>query len=139
MRRGFTLAEATMAMVILGMAAAGVLLPFSGGAAVQAEGVHRTLAAGLANDLMVRIVATPYDDIVDSWGTYAEAQGQVTDSAGDLYTSAIYARFSRDVVCEPVIVWPQPETAVSHFLRVSVRVYDRGRLVVTLSRLIGEG
>ncbi len=127
-----------MAMVILGMAAAGVVLPFSGGARVQAEGIHRTLAAGLANDLMERIIATPYDDIVASWGTYAELQGQVTDSAGDLYTSAIYAQFSRDVACEPVCVWPQPATAVSHFLRVSVRVYDQDRLVVTLSRLISE-
>jgi hypothetical protein len=127
-----------MAMVILGMAAAGVLLPFSGGATVQAEGIHRTLAAGLANDLMERIIATPYDDIVASWNAYAEAQGQVTDSAGSLYTSAIYARFARDVACEPVCVWPQPATAVSHFLRVSVRVYDQGRLLVTLSRLISE-
>lgn len=127
-----------MAMVILGMAAAGVLLPFSGGAAIQAEGIHRTLAAGLANDLMERIIATPYDDIVASWGAYAEAQGQVTDSAGNLNTNAIYARFARDVVCESVCVWPQPATAVSHFLRVSVRVYDQGRLVVTLSRLISE-
>ncbi len=128
-----------MAMVILGMAAAGVLLPFSGGAAVQAEGIDSTLAAGLANDLMERIVATPYDSILDSWDTYTEAQGQVTDSAGTLFTSTIYARFSRDVACEAVTVWPQPETAVSHFLRVSVRVYDLGRPIVTLSRLIGEG
>lgn len=127
-----------MAMVILSMAAAGVLLPFSGGARVQAEGIDSTLAAGLANDLMERIVATPYDGIVAFCATCDELQGQVTDSAGTPFASTIYARFSRDVVCERVTVWPQPETAVSHFLRVSVRVYDRGRLIVTLSRLIGE-
>ena len=65
-------------------------------------------------------------------------QGQVTDSAGNLFTDSVYARFSRDVLCESVCVWPQPATAISHFLRVSVRVYDQGRLVVTLSRLISD-
>ena len=50
--KGFSLAEAVMAVVVLGIAAAGILLPFTSGAAVQAEGVHRTLAAKLAADLM---------------------------------------------------------------------------------------
>jgi len=66
-RAGFSLAEATVALVILGMAAAGVLLPFAGGASVQAEGLRRTLSARLANDLIERIVATPYDQIIPTW------------------------------------------------------------------------
>lgn len=36
--RGFTLAEAMMATVVLGFAAAGVLVPFVSGASVRAEG-----------------------------------------------------------------------------------------------------
>jgi type II secretory pathway pseudopilin PulG len=50
--RGYTLAEAMLAVVIVGAAASGVLLPFAGGAAVRAEGQHRTLAAKLADDLI---------------------------------------------------------------------------------------
>ncbi len=42
--RGFTLAEAMMATVVLGIAAAGVLLPFASGAGVRAEGAHEHLA-----------------------------------------------------------------------------------------------
>ena len=44
--RGHALANdlAAMALVLLGMAAAGVLLPFSDGASVQAEGRRMTLA-----------------------------------------------------------------------------------------------
>ncbi|MGE5296821.1 MAG: type IV pilus modification PilV family protein [Solirubrobacterales bacterium] len=137
-RRGFTLVEATMAMVILGLAAAGVLLPFSGAARIQAEGIHSTVAAELANDLMERIAATSYADIVTSWNGYSEARGGVTDSTGTVLTDPIYARFSRDVTCEAVTVWPQSATTVSYFIRASVRVYDEGRLVVTLNRLISE-
>jgi type II secretory pathway pseudopilin PulG len=76
-RAGFTLAEATMALVLLGVAAAGVLLPFSRGAAVQAEGLRVVLAARLADDLMERILATPPSQVVSTWNGYTEAQGQV--------------------------------------------------------------
>ena len=44
--RGFTLAEAMIAVMVLGIAAASVLLPFVSGAAVRAEGINRTLADG---------------------------------------------------------------------------------------------
>jgi prepilin-type N-terminal cleavage/methylation domain-containing protein len=139
-RLGFTLPEAVIALVILGMAAAGVLLPFSSGAAAQAEGIHRTLAARLASDLMNQIVATPFDQIVDKWDGYSEAEGQVRDANDLVFSDPLYARFSRDVTCVPNIsVYPQTGLASdSGFLLVSVRVYDRGRPMVTLSRLVGR-
>jgi prepilin-type N-terminal cleavage/methylation domain-containing protein len=136
-RLGFTLPEAVMALVILGMAAAGVLLPFSSGAATQAEGIHRTLAARLASDLMDQIVATPFNTIVSGWNGYAEAEGHVKDAAGVVFSDPLYARFSRDVTCEDVYVPPQTNASAPS-IRVSVRVYDRGRAVVTLNRLIGR-
>ena len=40
-QRGFTLAEAMLATVVLGIAAAGILLPFTSGATVQAEGMRQ--------------------------------------------------------------------------------------------------
>jgi len=125
-----------MAMVILGMAAAGVLLPFSSGAAAQAEGIHRTLAARLASDLMDQIVATPFNQIVSDWNGYSEAQGQVKDAQGVVFSDPVYARFSRDVTVENVWVYPQTD-ASDPFIRAVVQVYDRGRPVITLSRLIG--
>lgn len=127
-----------MALVILGMAAAGVLLPFSGGAAAQAEGVHRTLAAGLASDLMERIVATPYDEIL-AWDGSAEAQGQIRDAQGIVFTDPVYVRFSRDATCKAVYMYPQSGPPLeSNFILVVVRVYDQGRLMVTLSRLVSQ-
>jgi hypothetical protein len=132
-----------MALVILGMAAAGVMLPFSSGAAVQAEGIHRTLAAKLAGDLMERIVATPYDTVVGTWNGYAEAAGQIRDVAGAVFADPLYARYSRDVACDYVYVqqqllqqnWTPP---APNFIVITVRVCDRGRPVMTLSRLISR-
>jgi len=56
-RKGFTLAEAMIATVVLGIAAAGLLLPFTSGAAVRVEGMRRTLGAKLAADLMEEIIS----------------------------------------------------------------------------------
>lgn len=126
-------------MVILGIAAAGVLLPFAGGAAVQAEGIHRTLATELANDLMERIIATPWDQVVATWNGYAEAEGQVKDASGVVLTDPIYSRFSRNVICD--YVWmPQQRNPpyTTNFVFVTVEVCRQDRQMVSLSRLLGE-
>ena len=125
-RPGFTLAEATLAMVLLGMAAAGVLLPFSGGAAAQAEGARRTLGAVLANDLIERIAGTPFDRIVETYDGWEEAEGQ-TQVAGD----SQYAHFSREVTC----AW---DPAQDFFILATVTVRYQGRPVATIQRLIGK-
>ena len=139
-RSGFTLPEAVMALVILGMAAAGVLLPFSSGTVAQVEGSRRTLGARLAGDLMNRIVETPFDQIVSQWNGYAEGQGQVKDHAGVVFSDPLYAGFRRDVTC--VANFPAyPNSGLcpeSGFTLVVVRVYDQNRLMVTLARLIGR-
>lgn len=136
-RSGFTLAEAMMALVILGLAAAGVLLPFSSGAEVQAEGQRVTLAAKLANDLMERIVATPTDQIVSAYN-YTEAQGQVTDAGGSVFTDPMYANFSRQVTCADARVPQESAGLPSNFIRVCVHVGYQGREIATLYRLISK-
>ena len=141
-RGGFTLAEATLAMVILGMAAAGVLLPFGGGASVQAEGLHRSLGAGLANDLLERIITTPFDQVAAApplgWHGYAEVQGQVKDASGTIFTDPIYANYSRDVSCIYVYVPQQGGGSAPNFALASVRVYYRGRQIAAVHRLMSE-
>lgn len=49
-RRGFTLIEATMAMVMLSIVAAGILLPFSAAAASQTHAQRAAAAARMAAD-----------------------------------------------------------------------------------------
>jgi len=135
---GFTLAEATLAMVVLSMAAAGVLLPFADGASVQAEGLHRSLAAGLANDLLERIIDTPFNDVVATWHGCKEDQGQVKDASGTTFTDPIYANYSRDVSCYYVYVPQQGGLVAANFVLASVRVHYRGQEIAAVHRLISQ-
>ncbi len=158
-RKGFTLAEAMIATVVLGIVAAGVLLPFTSGAAVRAEGTHRTLAAKLAGDLMEEIVSRPFHDPdgasydynpgpeagentfsdfdnVDDFDGYTESQGQVKDASGIVFTDLNYANFSRDVVCEYVYMPQESGDGELKFIRMIVRVYYSGREIAAISRLV---
>jgi len=136
--KGFSLAEAMMATVVLGIAAAGVLLPFTSGARVRAEGMHRTLGAKLASDLMEEIIAAPFDQIVAGYDGYAELQGQVKDASGTVFTDSNYANFSRNVSCVDVYVPQESGMGEPKFVRVTVRVYYRGRQMAVINRLIGQ-
>jgi hypothetical protein len=135
---GFTLAEAMLATVVLGIAAAGILLPYTSGANVQAEGMRRTLGIKLASDLVQEIVNTPYDQIVASYGAYSEAEGQVKDAQGVVFNDLNYARFSRNSVCNYVYVPQESGAGVSKFILVTVRVYYNGREIVAINRLVSK-
>jgi type II secretory pathway pseudopilin PulG len=136
-RSGFSLAEAMLATVVLGIAAAGVLLPFTSGASVRAEGTRRTLAAKLAGDLMEEIINTDFDSIFEQYN-YTEPEGQVKDATDAVFTDDNYAGFSRVVSCEYVYV-PQESRAVEpKFIRATVRVNYNGREVAIINRLISK-
>jgi len=137
-RRGFTLAEALLAVVILGVAVSGVLVPFSSGASVQAEGAGRTLAVMLAKDLMEEIANTPFDDIIPQYDGYVEAEGQIRDAAGDVFTGPAYSKLSRDASCEYVYVSQQEGEYDAVFVLVTVSVHKSGREMVSLKRLVGQ-
>ncbi len=163
-RRGFTLAEAMMATVVLSIAAAGVLLPFTSGAKVRAEGLRRTLAAKLAGDLMEQITCKPFHDPdgssydynpgpdagestigdfdnLDDFHGYSEPQGQVKDVTGTIFTDLNYANFSRNVTCEYVTVPQQPsqgDPENCNFILITVRVYYKGQELVSINRLISK-
>jgi hypothetical protein len=119
-----------MAMVLLGAAAAGVLLPFAYGVTAQADGFHRTLGAILANDLIEQTAATPFDQIVSNYN-YSESQGQLKDASGNTLTDSMYANFSREIGC----VWDSDQ---DFFIVATVRVYYQGQEVAAINRLMSE-
>jgi len=135
-KKGFSLVEAMMAMVVLGIAAAGILLPFTSGAAVQAEGVHSTLAAKLAADLMEQIINMSIEQVMSQYedgGYYTESKGYVKkDASGAVFTGSDYASFSRDVTYSRPIISGVP------FILVTVRVCYNDREMASISRLISE-
>jgi len=127
-----------MATVVLGIAAAGILSPFMSGAMVRAEGMHRTLGAKLAGDLMEEIVKTPFDQIVATYDGYTESEGQVKDAGGTVFTDLNYANFSRDVSCNYVYVPQESGTMQAGFILATVRVHYNGIEVAVINRLISK-
>ncbi|MDH4202518.1 MAG: type II secretion system GspH family protein [Phycisphaerae bacterium] len=101
---GFTLIEATIAMVILAIAAAGILLPFANAAAVQVEGARQTLAANLASELMEKVLLSEPNDILSTYADYTEADGAMLDTLGNPLTDSVYDGFSRSATSQPATV-----------------------------------
>ncbi len=138
-RKGFTLAEALMAVVLLSIAAAGVLLPFTSGAVVRAEGAQRTLAAKLASDLMEKVINTDFSVIVGLYN-YTEAKGAISkeDGIGGVFTSAHYSDFSRSVSSSYVYMPQESGSGEAKFILVTIRMYHKDIEKVVLRRLIGK-
>jgi prepilin-type N-terminal cleavage/methylation domain-containing protein len=101
---GFTMIEATIAMVILAIAAAGILLPFANAAAVQVEGARQTLAANLASELMEKVLLSEPNDILITYADYTEADGAMIDAWGNPLTDSVYGGFSRSATSQPATV-----------------------------------
>ncbi|MBW8016366.1 MAG: prepilin-type N-terminal cleavage/methylation domain-containing protein [Planctomycetes bacterium] len=137
-RKGFTLAEAMMALVILAVSAGAVVLPYSSGAAVLAEGSRRTLAAKLAGDLLDEISVTDYSDIMDEYGGYSEAQGEICEARSwDTFDNEIYSKFSRTIVCQYHNIG-SGRNITRMGIKATVTVSYDGRELVKISTLIAE-
>ena len=132
--RGFSLAEAMLAVVILGIAATGILLPFASGEAVRTEGVRRTLAAKLAGDKMEELIRMPFTQVLNDYsGGYSEVEGSITDASGATFIDPTYAKFSR------VVSVQCPYDGSDGLILATVRVYYDGREMDVLRRLISKG
>ncbi len=126
------------AMVVLAIAASGVLLPFSSSAAVRSEGTHRALAARLACDLTEQIICEDFDDIISTYDGYTEKQGKVKDAQGKIFTDSIYANYSRQVKCTKVYMAGQSEDFQANFILIEVSVFYKGGQAAQVSRLVSN-
>lgn len=128
-RRGFTLTEAMIAMVILSFATAAVILPFATGATMNAEGAKRTIAAKLAADKLEEIT---YSSIEACSGNFPpEMAGFFNDDNYNLIlTDGAYSRFRRLVECTE-------EIRLETMWYVTVIVYYDEEEVLKMSRLFG--
>jgi len=127
-----------MATVVLGIAATGVLLPFTSGAAVRAEGMGRTLGVKLAGDLMEEIVNTPFDQIMATYDGYFEPLGQVKDANGVVLTGSNYANFGRDSSCCYAYVPQESTAAMPKYIFIRVHAYYKNYPIVALTRLVSN-
>lgn len=114
--QGFTLLEATMAMVLLSIASAGILLPFASAAAAQAEAQRRVAAARLAADAMETLIADGALVWEDFYANYA----------GPAYA---------DMSCQ---IQTQPDAVMPGLTLVTVAVSYKNAPMVTLKTLTGS-
>jgi prepilin-type N-terminal cleavage/methylation domain-containing protein len=131
-RKGFTLAEAMIAVVLLAFAASTVSMPFVAGAAVREEGAQRTLAAKLAHDMTEEIVSTDFDQIIFTYDGHYEHNGMLENANGEFFTDPVYADFRRIVSCTPAAV------SGVNLIWVTVYIYRNNDLLLSLSTLVGE-
>jgi len=144
-RKGFTLAEAMLAMFVLTVAAGGVLMPYSSAASVHVEGSRRTMASKLAANLIEEITASleyasdiNYEGTMNYWDGFYEEEGQVTKIWGaGTYSGDVYRYFSRRVTCrEASIGSGRNITVLGAWVTVTVS-YD-GREMATLKTLVSR-
>ncbi len=160
---GFTLIEALMASVILAIAVAAALMPFTCGARSQDVESRQTLAVSLAQDLMEEILLKPFEEpgdgdqlpepesrfgpdagealrssysAIDDYHGYTELSGQIIDPAGQVITDAAATGLSRHVTVSYVYVTGQDVTDSPSFMRVVVEIRYNGEPMVTLTRLV---
>ncbi len=118
-----------MALVLLSIAVAGLLLPFASSAAVQDEGVKRTLAVKLASDLMEDIVNTDFNTIIANYGSFTE-NGGTGNLANNMYTG-----YSRAAVCEYIYTAEQDGLDTPNFIRIKTLAYYNGAKMAEIVRL----
>jgi len=142
-RRGFTLAEGMIALVVLTVAAGGVLMPYSSGASLHVEGSRRTMASKLAADLVEEITASleqvddsDYKTALNFWDGFTEDEGEVTKVWGyGSYSGEVYEYFSRSAVCKEAVIGSDRNlTSLGVWVTVTV-CYD-SREMSTLKTLV---
>jgi len=119
-------------MVILAIAAAGILLPFASAAAVQVEGARQTLAANLASGLMEKVLLSEPNAILTTYADYTEADGAMLDTLGNPMTDSVYDGFSRSAASQPATV------ASVDLVAVTVEVDYLGNKMTRVTTLVGK-
>lgn len=125
--------EATIAMVVLAIAAAGILLPFANAAAVQAEASRQVIAASLASELMEIIETNIRKGELGTDGYSKQEAGEMVDWLGQIHSDEIYNGFSR------VAEWQLDNRVEAvDMVIATVTVYCDGQEVTKITTLIGD-
>lgn len=158
-RTGVTLLESLLAAVVLAMASAAIIVPFSAGALSTSEEARQTVAVNLAQDLVEEILAKPFGDPDVKWGKepnpgqddeerredwddmddydgFSESAGQITSFNGSVVTDPAAAIMTRHCWVKGVYVAGQDTSENPTFLQIIVEVRYRGDTLVKLSRLV---
>jgi len=150
--------ESLLAVVILSLAVGAIIMPFTAGARNEQADARRTLAVGLAQEMMEEILAKSFEDDVpqfarnpgpepgetdrglfdniDDYDGYEEQPGDIADITGQVINDPAATELSRHVTATYIYVAGQDTSEPASFIRVVVEIRYRDQLVVQLTRLV---
>ena len=127
-RCGFTLIESMLAISLLTVAAGGILLPFTAGAAIGADAGYRTLGSNLADAMKEQLLSMDYATVLN-WDGYSEDSGEIKDSKGVVFSDDAYRTLSREVSCDEVYLAQQSGNSDAVIIKIIVNVYRDSKLI----------
>lgn len=130
--QGFTLLEATIAMVILAVAASGVFLSFTAAASVQAEAHRRILASRLAADMVEIIAAEDFNQIASSFPVGSSQSAEEMGNTGRMYTD-----YTCTIIANRSVEVNDGGRMVS-LIEVTVAAYYKNIEITQITTLIGN-
>lgn len=155
---GFTLLEALLASVILAAGVAAITVPFAAGARNEQVDTRRTVAVGLAEEILEEILTLPFEDDlpgyarhpgpdpgeyersmfdnIDDYHQYTEGEGEITSVDGQSLDDLSATGLSRKVTTQYIYVNGQSMSEPPSFIRVTVEVRYKQQPIVTLTRLV---
>src|SRR5688572_21430839 len=126
-RRGFTLIEAAMATVIIGVGFTAMLQLLAAGTVANKEGTELTTALNLAGNIHEAAVRVGYDQIFDLEGTYSPAVDAKLSAVSALsgWSQVVDVSY----VDENLLTSSVPDTQYEPTARVTVSVRRNGQQV----------
>ncbi len=149
--KAFTLLESLLASSLLATAVVGIIVPFVAGDQNQHDDARRTVATGLAQELMEEILTKGFSDpgpmpgpgtsrtlfnYINDYNNYTESAGGIHDNCGNLVTDPGAVGLSRKVTVSYVTVPGQTPVTPPIFACVVVEVDYYGNCIAKLTRLV---
>lgn len=136
MRRGYTLIEALVASVLLGVIVLAVMSAVAASQKLSFEGQKQILGAMAADDLMAEIATLPYEQLLLRDGM-SQSVGQAQTLDGQAYPG-LYWSLGRRVKVEEQKIEHKETGIVVRGRRVVVTAFDDRRDVARIETFIAE-
>jgi prepilin-type N-terminal cleavage/methylation domain-containing protein len=130
-RRGFTLIEAAMATVIIGVAFTAMLQLLAAGTVANRESTDLTTAINLANNIHEAAMRMPYDDLFDLEGPHNPAVDSRLQNLNGMpgWSQVVDVRY----VDHSRLTLPVPDTQLEPTTRITVSVQRHGKEIYKMS------
>ena len=135
-RRGFSLLEALIASVVLGMTVLAVCSAVAAGQKTSIEGQKLILGAMVSGDLLSELSSLPYDQLDKLDGT-TQGVGAMRTLDGVAYPQTYWMVGRRLSVQEQIVSYPDIGVSIRG-VRLVVTAFDDERDLLSVERFIAE-